>query len=52
MSKIGAWVLDMQEDAVDMTREQFILKHGEGCVDVWEQVHNPINEPDDPFDIS
>ena len=52
MSKIGAWVLGMQEDAVDMTREQFILKHGEGCVDVWEEVRNPINEPDDPFDIS
>ena len=49
MSKIGAWVLGMQED---MTREEFILKHGEGCVDVWEEVHNPINQPDDPFDIS
>ena len=52
MSKTGAWVLDMQEDAYDMTREEFILKHGVSCVDVWEDVHNPPNIPDEPFDIN
>jgi len=29
MSKMGDWVLDMQQDMVDLTREQFIAKHGE-----------------------
>ena len=52
MSKTGAWVLSMQEDAYDMTREEFILKHGVSCVDVWENVHNPPNIPDEPFDIN
>jgi|TARA_R110001592_G_C12582125_1_gene693616 hypothetical protein len=52
MSKTGAWVLGMQEDAYDMTKEEFILKHGVSCVDVWEDVHNPPNIPDEPFDIN
>ena len=57
MSKVGAWVLNMQEDAYNMTRKEFIKKHGEGCVDVWDNIHNGINqnkhdEPDKPLDIS
>lgn len=28
MSKMGDWVIDMQHDLVDLTRDQFISKHG------------------------
>ena len=28
MSKTGQWVYSMQEDAWEMTREDFIAKHG------------------------
>ena len=52
MSKTGTWFLEMQEDAMDMTKEEFILKHGVSCLDVWEGVHNPPNIPDEPFDTS
>ena len=52
MSKTGTWFLEMQEDAMDMTKEEFVLKHGISCLDVWESVHNPPNIPDEPFDIS
>ena len=37
MSKIGNWVLEMQEDAYDMTLAEFIKKHGESQADVWHQ---------------
>ena len=36
MSKTGQWVLEMQEDAWELTREEFIAKHGEHNVDVWD----------------
>ena len=36
MSKTGKWVLELTEDANNMTREEFIKKHGEFCVDVWD----------------
>ncbi len=37
MSKIGNWVLEMQEDAHYMTLAEFIKKHGESQADVWHQ---------------
>ena len=53
MSKTGRWVLQMEEDAQDMTREEFIKKHGLYGVDIWDSIHNEmIDESDEPFDIS
>ena len=52
MSKTGRWFYSLQEDAQEMTRQEFIQKHGVSCVDVWEGVHNPPNIPDEPFDIN
>lgn len=28
MSKMGDWVIDLQQDMVDLTRDEFISKHG------------------------
>ena len=53
MSKTGRWVLQMEEDAQDMTREEFIKRHGLYGVDIWDNIHNEMNdESDEPFDIS
>lgn len=38
MSKVGQWVFEMQEDASQMTLEEFIDKHGESQADVWHEV--------------
>ena len=35
MSKIGNYVVEMQEDAWDMSFEQFIEKHGSSQAQVW-----------------
>lgn len=39
MSKIGNWVLIMNEAAVELTREQFIKKFGEANADVWDSIN-------------
>jgi len=38
MSKTGQWLLQMQEDAEIMTREEFISEHCLSQVHIWEQV--------------
>jgi len=35
MSKTGQWVFEMQEDAYDMTLEEFVAKHGETSSSIW-----------------
>ena len=37
MSKTGQWVYSMQEDAWEMTREEFIAKHGQHNVGIWDE---------------
>ena len=37
MSRIGNWVLDMEEYAQGHTREEFIKKYGEANVDIWDK---------------
>jgi hypothetical protein len=36
--KVKALLMDMEEDAVDMSKEEFIAKYGEYNVDVWNDV--------------
>ena len=36
MSKTGAWVLELTEDADNITRDQFIKTHGYNNVDTWD----------------
>ena len=37
MSKTGQWLLEMQEDAIDMTLNEFMAEHGtsQQVIDVW-----------------
>lgn len=39
MSKTGAWYLDMCEDAGVLTKDEFIKKHGEHNLDIWNEVN-------------
>ena len=56
MSKVGQWVLGMQEDATWMTLAEFIEAHGERQQDIWHQVNGPDDydwepEPNIPEDL-
>ncbi len=44
MSKTGAWVLNMQEDAANLTKDEFIKKHGEHNLDIWTEVHEELGD--------
>jgi hypothetical protein len=46
MSKMGDYVLGLEEDATLMTREEFIRTNGESVVDVWDRLNGP--EPIEP----
>ena len=46
MSKMGEYVLGLEEDAALMTREEFIRTNGAANVDVWDRVNGP--EPIEP----
>ena len=44
MSKMGNWVLEMQENAVDMTLEQFTNTYGKSEEHIWREANG--EEPD------
>ena len=42
MSKIGNWVIEMQEDAAEMTLSQFIRAHGRSQASIWREVNDEL----------
>ena len=36
--KVKAWLMKLEEDAVDMTRDELIDRHGEYEADIWDRV--------------
>jgi hypothetical protein len=46
MSKMGNWVMEMQEDAVEMTLSQFIRVHGRSQASIWREANAELyNRP-------
>ena len=53
MGKVSDWMIEMEEDASYMTRQEFMDKHGETVAEVydelqlkWQQDHAEPQEPD------
>ena len=44
MSKTSAWYMTMQEDAGDLTKDEFIKKHGEHNLHIWIEVHEELGD--------
>lgn len=44
MSKIGNWIIKMEEDASELSKEEFIKKHGDSNVDIWNKVNTTLEE--------
>ena len=52
MGKMKAWLLTMEEEAAELSKLQFCLKHGAINQDIWDRVNDPnyddgIREPSD-----
>lgn len=41
MGAVKGWVMDMEQDAVEMTRDQFIKIHGKFNADIWDRMNDP-----------
>jgi len=37
--KVKAWLMEMEDDALEMTRDEFMDKHGEYQTDIWDRVN-------------
>ena len=53
MGKVKAWVMDMEEDAIDMTVEEWCAKHGESLIDIYHEARRKFSgeadgDPDGP----
>jgi len=53
MGKVKAWLMDMEEDAIDMTVEEWCEKHGESLIDVYHEARRKFSgeadgDPDGP----
>ena len=39
VSKVSDWLIEMEEDAGQLTREEWIAKHGSYRKEIWDQIH-------------
>ena len=54
MGKVNDWMIEMEEDASYMTRQEFMDKHGETVAEIYDELqlkwrydHAEPAEPDD-----
>ncbi len=45
MSKINQLIQDLQEDAIEMERAEFIAVHGKEAVWIWEVQNGEMEDP-------
>ena len=38
MGRVSDWLIEMEEDAPYMTREEWTAKHGESCIDIYNKL--------------
>ena len=41
MGKVKQWLMTMEEDAAEMSKLMFVLKHGAVHQDIWDRVNDP-----------
>ena len=44
MGKVKSWIMDMEEDAIDMTIEEWTAKHGESVIEVYHEARRKFAE--------
>lgn len=50
MSKMGNWVVEMQESAVDMTLSEFVQRFGHYSAPVWYDINYGDDRDCEPLD--
>lgn len=44
MSKMGDWVIELQEDCIYLSREDFVKKHGEMFAYIYDEQLQSVEE--------
>ena len=44
MGRFKDWVMEVQDDAMDMELQEFVDKHGEVNIDIWRDINDPFYE--------
>jgi hypothetical protein len=52
MGKMSDWHIEMQEDALDMTREEWTEKHGESCIEIYNKTRAELDLGDQQFEFN
>lgn len=42
MGRFKDWLIEMEQDAVDMSRDEWMAKHGETIVEVYDDIQRKI----------
>ena len=42
MGRVKDWLIEMQEDAAEMSRDEWMEKPGESAVEIYNDVHRAI----------
>ena len=43
MGRVKSWLMDMEEDAQYLSREDWIEKHGENQIDTYDEVQQELS---------
>lgn len=44
MGRVKDWLIEMEENALDMTREEWISNYGADLIKIYEDVNNAAND--------
>lgn len=47
MSKMGQWIFELQQDAMEMNFSQFVEKHGYSAAEIWQETRFGTNRFED-----
>tara|TARA_Y100001937_G_scaffold50332_1_gene69997 strand:- start:313 stop:483 length:171 start_codon:yes stop_codon:yes gene_type:complete len=55
MGRVSDWLIEMEEDVLHMTQEEWMAKHGESVIDMYDQIKRRLDgecdEPSEPANI-
>lgn len=44
MGRVKDWLIEMEENALDMTREEWVSNYGADLIKIYEDVNNAAND--------
>ena len=52
MGKVKAWLMDMEEDATHLSKDEWIRKHGQAREYIFDKVQDELSEIQGTLDLT